>query len=152
MPSSSRTWSSSSSDRAPTSSSNGDRVGDDERRIPADRWSGSLLDPTGRGVASGVLDCHDAHDVECGRLVVLRPAPHDPVPTEVPALVVRLEPRAAALLQSSPGLHPPHGRPLSGNRRATGCPPRLRLPGCGPGPEPVAPPGEVVPGDPALHR
>src|SRR5438093_10200037 len=43
------------------------------------------------------------------RAAVPRPAPHDPIPPEVPALVVRLEPGAAAVHQSSAHLCPADG-------------------------------------------
>src|SRR5206468_10305310 len=47
-----------------------------------------------------------------------RTAPHDRVPAEVPALVVRLEPRAAPVLEPHRHLSRPDGRPLSVDRRA----------------------------------
>ena len=50
-----------------------------------------------------------------------RAAADDPVPEEVPALVVRLEPRAAALLEPSRRLsRAAHGRPIPVDRRAAG--------------------------------
>ena len=48
-----------------------------------------------------------------------RPAADDPVPAEVPALVVRLEPRAAQVLEPDRRLPRPDGRPLPLHRRRT---------------------------------
>src|SRR5919198_930051 len=76
----------------------------------------------------------------------------DPLPTEVPALVVRLEPGAPAVHEPGPRIRPADGRPVSGNRPGAVRPPRLPVPGRGAGPQPVAPAGEVVPSDPPLHR
>ena len=76
----------------------------------------------------------------------------DPVPAQVPALVVRLEPRADALREPRLRLRPADGRPLPVHRRPPVRPPRLPLSGCRARAEPLAAAGEVAPGDPALHR
>src|SRR6266511_452935 len=75
----------------------------------------------------------------------------DPVQAEVPALVVQLEPRAAALQQPGGRLPRPDGRPLPLHRRAAGGPPGDPLSRRG-APEPVASPGQVAAGHPPLHR
>ena len=55
-----------------------------------------------------------------GRAAVPGAAADDPVPAEVPALVVRLEPRAAPVLEPDRRLSRPDGRPLPLHRRAAG--------------------------------
>ncbi len=76
---------------------------------------------------------------------------HAALPAEVPALVVRLEPRAVALLQPRRGLRAAHGRHLSVDRRASVRAPRVPG-GRRPGAQPMAAAGEVAARDPALHR
>src|SRR5918996_348297 len=80
----------------------------------------------------------------------LRAPADDPVPAEVPALVVRLEPQPPPILEQSRCVLGVDGRPLSFHRRGAVRPSGLPLSGRPARPQPVASPGEVVPGDPAL--
>src|SRR5919108_1877981 len=79
-------------------------------------------------------------------------APDDPVPAEVSALVVRLELRAAQLLEPRLRLSRLNGRSLSLDRRAPVGATRVPLPGRARGTKPLAPAREVVPRNPALRR
>ena len=80
-------------------------------------------------------------------------AADDPVPREVPALVVRLEPRAAALQQPGRRLRRADGRPLPvDRRRSSPCASTIPYPDAERDLEPLAAAGQVVPRDPALHR
>src|SRR6185312_3396126 len=76
----------------------------------------------------------------------------DPVPAEVPALVVRLEPRADAVHEPRRRLLRAAERPLPVDGRPPVRPPRLRVPRRGARPQPLAAAGQVAARDPALLR
>src|SRR5262249_1137946 len=77
-------------------------------------------------------------------------AADDPVPAEIPALVVRLEPGTSAVQQPNRHLPVTHGRHLSLDRRAAGPSPRLSLPRRGERAQPRHAAGEVAPRNPPL--
>ena len=86
------------------------------------------------------------------RAAVPGAAADDRVPAEVPALVVRLEPRAAPVLEPDRRLPRPDGRPLPIHRRAAGGRARPPLPGREAGAQPLAAARQVAARDPPLHR
>src|SRR6266851_4177175 len=88
----------------------------------------------------------------CGRPAGPRAAADDPLPAQVPQVVVRLEPGAAAVQQPGGGLRRADGRHLPVDRRAPVGAPGLSIPGRAGRAEQVLAPGEVAPRDPALHR
>src|SRR4029078_12863355 len=94
--------------------------------------------------------------VELGRFDGRGPLPgaaaDDPVPTEVPALVVRLEPRAAPLREPDRCVSPTAGRTISVHGPAPVCAARVPVSRRPARPHPLAAAREVVPRDPALHR
>src|SRR5204863_6847706 len=73
---------------------------------PADERVGRYVVPDLR------LARDELRDRGLGRDAVPRPAADDPVPAEVPTVVVLLEPRAAAGHQPGPGLRLSHGPPV----------------------------------------
>src|SRR5262252_4444550 len=147
---------------------------DDRRWLPRSVLSG-LPGPSPRSPDDGLPDLHRRTDrhragdaggrhVAVGRprgldgpgrgrrAPVLGPAADDPLPAEVPALVVRLEPRAAALFQPRYGLPRADGRPLPVDGRGAVRSPRLPLSRRAARAQPLAAPGQVVPRPSALHR
>src|SRR6266516_3721570 len=85
------------------------------------------------------------------RTALRRTAPDDPVPPEVPALVVRLEPRAAEVHEPGRRLPRLDGRHVPLHRRAPVRRPRPPLLGRARGAEPLAAAGEVAAGHPPLR-
>src|SRR6266849_1186578 len=85
------------------------------------------------------------------RLAVPRPTADDPLPAEVPALVVRLEPGTVALHEPGDGIRRAHGRPLSIHGRGAVGAPGFPLPGRAAGIEQMAAAGQVVPRNPSLR-
>ena len=80
------------------------------------------------------------------------PRPDSGFPTQIPALVVRLEPGTQPLRLPHRGLRPRPARRIPLHRRPPGRPPGHRLPRRPGRPQPLAPPRQVVPGHPPLHR